>query len=303
MTTYGFGGGSWRPGSGYGGSYGIEPPDRPTPPPPPLPLPSEPIPPPPIPWTPTPLPAPPLPTSPLPSLPPWVPPGAGDLNDVGRASRSTQQVAAPTTALPIVYGRERMKGLITVVHVDDEAGFLYLAIAFAVPCTAIENLFVDGIAIDDDEDGLLAIEGADYELHPAGGASVILATAIAGYSDTPSGCYIVLKIPKEYTRGFPQVEAIIQGVAVFDPRTSTTVYSDNPALCFGDLITRSNNTYNGPSLIAAANFCDELVSGAKRRTVGLGLIEQRPLEDWAKVFRVYTGCFLVGRRGNPVYLR
>ena len=229
-----------------------------------------------------------------------MPPGAGDINDVGNASRSTQQVAAPTTALPIIYGRERTKGFITVVHVDDteNASFLYIAIAFAVPCTTIEKLFVDSIDINDAEDGLLAIEGADYELHPTGGASAILTAAISGYADTPNACYVVLKIPKAYTRGFPQVEAIIRGVAVYDPRGPTTAYSNNAALCFADLITRSNNTYLTASLIEAANYCDDPVGSAPRRTIGLALIEQRPLENWAKVFRMYTGCFLVWENGS-----
>ena len=59
----------------------------------------------------------------------------------------------------------------------------------------------------------------------------------------------------------------IQGKLLYDPRTSTTVYSDNPALCVRDFITdvkfgmgADPATIDDSYTIAAANICDETVA-------------------------------------------
>lgn len=71
-----------------------------------------------------------------------------------------------------------------------------------------------------------------------------------------------------FANGLPSVIAFdIQGKKVFDPRTSTTVFSNNPALCVRDFLTDSEFGFNADaadiddtSVIAAANICDELVA-------------------------------------------
>jgi hypothetical protein len=66
-----------------------------------------------------------------------------------------------------------------------------------------------------------------------------------------------------FPNGVPEVTAVIKGKKVYDPRTETTAWSDNPALCIRDYIT--NSTYGlGEStdniddtlFITAANVCD-----------------------------------------------
>ena len=77
-----------------------------------------------------------------------------------------------------------------------------------------------------------------------------------------------------FPNGFPEITAIIKGKKVYDPRTSTTAWSDNPALCMRDYLTSgkegTNTTiYNyGLSediesvdddlVTIAANVCDHL---------------------------------------------
>ena len=77
-----------------------------------------------------------------------------------------------------------------------------------------------------------------------------------------------------FPNGVPEVTAIVKGKKVYDPRTSTTTWSDNPALCLRDYITSGkggDNTtiYNyGISediesvdddlVTIAANVCDHL---------------------------------------------
>jgi hypothetical protein len=66
-----------------------------------------------------------------------------------------------------------------------------------------------------------------------------------------------------FPNGVPEVTTIIKGKKVFDPRTSTTAWSDNPALCLRDYLTSgyglNEDTANvDDDLVeAAADVCDE----------------------------------------------
>jgi hypothetical protein len=66
-----------------------------------------------------------------------------------------------------------------------------------------------------------------------------------------------------FPNGIPEITATISGKKVYDPRTSTTAWSDNPALCLRDYLTSSygiaEDTANidDTLVIAAANVCDQ----------------------------------------------
>jgi len=71
-----------------------------------------------------------------------------------------------------------------------------------------------------------------------------------------------------FPNGIPEVTAVIKGKKLYDPRSSTTEWSDNPALCIRDYICSSGYGLNDPesniddtALTTAANICDEYVSG------------------------------------------
>jgi hypothetical protein len=87
--------------------------------------------------------------------------------------------------------------------------------------------------------------------------------------------YVMLEFDADaFPNGVPEVTAVVKGKKVYDPRTSTTAWSDNPALCMRDYLTSgkegTNTTiYNyGISediesvdddlVIIAANVCDHL---------------------------------------------
>ena len=60
---------------------------------------------------------------------------------------------------------------------------------------------------------------------------------------------------------------MFRGKLVFDPRTSTTIYSENPAVCLRDYLTNvaygrglDTSTISDPDIIVAANYCDELIT-------------------------------------------
>jgi len=89
--------------------------------------------------------------------------------------------------------------------------------------------------------------------------------------------YVMLEFDADaFPNGVPEVTAVVKGKKVYDPRTSTTAWSDNPALCLRDYLTSgkegTNTTiYNyGLSediesvdddlVTIAANVCDQVVT-------------------------------------------
>lgn len=85
----------------------------------------------------------------------------------------------------------------------------------------------------------------------------------------------------KFPNGVPLITAKVRGKKVYDPRTSTTAYSSNAALCIRDFITSSyglsDDSIDDTSFSAAANECDENVSldggGTEKRYTINGVIQ------------------------------
>jgi len=67
--------------------------------------------------------------------------------------------------------------------------------------------------------------------------------------------------------GFPNLSAVVKGRLCYDPRTTSTGWTDNPALCIRDYLTNTkfglavdSADIDDDSFIAAANICDEAVT-------------------------------------------
>lgn len=89
-----------------------------------------------------------------------------------------------------------------------------------------------------------------------------------------------------FASGIPNITAIVRGKRVFDPRSGTTGYSANPALCIRDYLLTARedggvgmtaDEIDEPSFIAAANICDEAVplaaGGTEPRYALSGIID------------------------------
>lgn len=84
----------------------------------------------------------------------------------------------------------------------------------------------------------------------------------------------------KFPNGVPLITAKVRGKKVYDPRTSTTAYSNNAALCIRDFIRSSygldDTSTDDTSFSAAANECDESVSldggGTEKRYTINGII-------------------------------
>ena len=79
--------------------------------------------------------------------------------------------------------------------------------------------------------------------------------------------YVRLKFDADvFPNGVPEIQAVVKGKKVYDPRTSTTAWSDNPALCIRDYLVSSYGLNAETSEIdddlvnEAANYCDTTAS-------------------------------------------
>lgn len=89
--------------------------------------------------------------------------------------------------------------------------------------------------------------------------------------------YLVCKLiwdREVWATGIPQIKAVVKGLKLYDVRTLTTAWSDNPVLAVYLILTNSSgmnvpaSRVDTANFIAAANVCDELVDGRSAVTLG-----------------------------------
>lgn len=192
-------------------------------------------------------------------------------------------VRNPISPQEYVYGRVRKGGTITFMKTTGTSNrMMHMVIALAGrPVNEIEEIYINdevvtldanGFVTDDrwcDEDGNKKIRVRKHN----GTQTTVDAKlyAEAGVPDNFIGygiAYIYVRL--EYDRdvfagGIPTFTALIKGHSVYDPRTGTTGYSANAALCIRDYLVSEigmndggsvNNTY----FSAAANDCDDAIT-------------------------------------------
>lgn len=219
------------------------------------------------------------------------------LNSVASTAAERQiMTSADGGMIPIVYGRQRVGGKIALIKED--AGYLYvLAIWCLGLCESVESILFNGEEIP----GNIV---ANYLGTTTQAADSTLAGIITGYSDdlviTKNGedtgvCYSVLKV---VANEFPSsIEAIIQGKHVYDPRTTSTDYSTNPALCLADFISSNiygqGRTVNMTALEDVADDNDTTLNSVKRRELNYYIDRPAKTVSHVNALRAYVGCFVV----------
>ena len=105
-----------------------------------------------------------------------------------------------------------------------------------------------------------------------------------------------------FSGSLPNVTAVVQGKKVYDPRSTTTAYSNNSALCIRDYLTNSSyglgepaSRINDTNFNAQANICDENVTltagGTEKRYTCNGTFntDQTPSEVLAALLSSCAG--------------
>ena len=222
----------------------------------------------------------------------------------------TQTVAAAGALLPIIYGRCNVPGLPFFygnIGTDLVVGYVW----GVGECDAIEQVQINDL----DGGSISGVTLTHYLGTTTQGVDSTLVAANASYNDSmrfDAGygwrgiAYTVARITSAAAvGGWPRARATIRGRKLYDPRTGTTVYSDNPALAMADLITDPNYgagmTVLG--LSAAADWCDTLLGGAtKRAQIALTLAEGRAIDPgWLDILSVYAECGYV-HEGSSIRL-
>ena len=209
------------------------------------------------------------------------PPGFGDPSLADR----TQMVRSPTSARQIVYGETRASGtLVYISTTGTKNEYLHLVIALAGH--EVEEIgdvyFNDELALTGAGSAASGRFAGYAEIYKKLGSDTQtvetnLQTATSGLTNGKwtsnhrlrgiAYLYLQLTWNEEiWVGGIPNVSAMVKGKKVWDPRTSTSGYSANAALCLRDYLTdtRLGMAMDGTEMddtafIAAANICDEQV--------------------------------------------
>lgn len=177
----------------------------------------------------------------------------------------------------LIYGTVKAGGVMVYPQQDPDGANVRVAVYLGEgPIQAVSPTFWIGDEKTDDPkfDGLVELEA---RLGTPGQTAVAsLVTASGGEwtaADVGAGCaYVVVKLGADrevFTRGRVNMPMafLVDGRLCFDPRTSTTDHTRNPALCLLDFMRCEFGPDGGitddlidfTSFAAAANVCDELV--------------------------------------------
>lgn len=211
-------------------------------------------------------------------------------------------VAALAEACRVTYGVDRLGAQLAIAFPYTGSSLLVVAIWGRGPIQGIASLTIG------DKTPPATVVATHYLGTTSQSVDSKLVTALAAlgitHTDAFAGlAYSVLEFQIGADVG--DIAAVITGRLVYDPRDgtqtlgtpSTYKYSDNPALALADLIT--NTTYgwgqsiDWTSVTAAANACDALVSGEKKRLIGYTLSSRNSAQAWVDILRAHAGCYVV----------
>lgn len=221
---------------------------------------------------------------------------------------------APASDHAIIYGQQRVGGVIFYRSITNDQQYLHTLLALAGhECEEIGTIYADNVALTLDGDGFVTND--QFQIKDADGNVVNSALRINKHLGTSGQsadadlvaedtawttdhrarnvAYIYIRAEFDtsvFPQGLPTFSAIVKGKKVRDPRTSTTAWSDNAALCLRDYLTSeygldiSNDEINDTVFSTAANTCDENVTLAaggteKRYTVNGSFVTSLPPDD------------------------
>ncbi|MBK1656838.1 phage tail protein [Paracraurococcus ruber] len=244
------------------------------------------------------------------------------------AQDSKQLIRSPVSPRRVVYGRAKISGSIVYAFsggVYQEKLWLVIALT-AHPIDAFE-----AIHINDESFSLLdgsIYSGGTMSGGRFGGSKTgkfvlglydgtqtvadagLISASPDGWSSAHKlqGCaYAIVNLTFDkdlFQNGIPNVSFTIRGKKVFDPRSSSTYWTDNWALCIRDYLTSSDGLacasgeYDDATIIAAANISDEAVplnlSGTltqpRYRLNGSFTLDEKPIDIMEQMLTAGAGA-------------
>ena len=201
--------------------------------------------------------------------------GAGGGSRGGSAGTlvNVKQAASPAD---FVYGEVRKGGVISFYEsTGTDNKFLHQVIVIA----GHEIQSIDDIYVNDE---IVSVDGSDFvtgdwkskirvKIHlgnqTAADTDLVAETSVDTSFVGNGLAYLYVRYEYDqdvFANGLPLITVMVKGKKVYDPRNSTTAYSNNAALCIRDYITSvyglSDSAIDDVTFSAAANECDELIT-------------------------------------------
>jgi predicted nucleic acid-binding Zn-ribbon protein len=217
--------------------------------------------------------------------------------------------------IPVIYGQRKVGGTRVFVSTGGAKKNEYLYIALALCEGEVEEIgdvyINDVLSTDSKYSGLVSITkylGTDAQTY-----STLLAEAddTWGSNHRLRGvAYLAMrfKYDPDVFSSIPEVQAVVKGRKVYDPETTTTVWSDNPALCLRDYLTNarygkglSSSLIDDTSFIAAKAFCNTTVTSSAGAGGSQKIFECNAVIDTDKNLFDNVRILLRGMRGLMPY--
>ena len=196
----------------------------------------------------------------------------------GASGSQGRLVNAKNPAAPhdFVYGQVRKGGVITYYETTGtDSKYLHQIIAIAGhEVEEIGDIYINDEVVSFSGDFVTGKWASKIRIQKFRGNQTTAPTDLLNESNQISSNFVGNGIAYLYVRydydqdvfanGLPMITAVVKGKKVYDPRTDTTAYSNNPALCIRDYIGAAYGMQDGDvddvSFQAAANVCDEAVT-------------------------------------------
>lgn len=218
-----------------------------------------------------------------------------------------------------VYGTVRKGGTITYLESTGASNkFLHIILTLAGhEVNSIGNIYIDDQIATLDGSGFVTSQSwaSKIRIVKYTGAQTTAPALLLAESNQINSTFIgngiaYLYIRLEYDQdvfpnGIPMFTAIVQGKKVYDPRTTSTAFSANAALCIRDYITDTRGlgdaSVNDTTFSASANVCDEnvtlAVGGTEKRYTMNGIInaDQTPNDILQQMMTCCAGTTFWGQ--------
>lgn len=195
-----------------------------------------------------------------------------DVNDMNQGALVNKQ--SNVEPIPVIYGERKVGGTrVFVATSGSDNTYLYVVLALCEgEINQIGDVYINEIISSDARfSGKVTI--TKYVGTDAQTADATLVAASVGWTSNHrlrGIAYLAMRFTYDqdtFGGGIPEVTCVVQGKKCYDPRTSTTIYTKNPAVCLRDYLinTRygkglSSALIDDAAFIIAADKCDAAVS-------------------------------------------
>ncbi len=192
----------------------------------------------------------------------------------------TQTSREPAGSRKIVYGKMRVGGQVVFIsNSGDDNKYLHMAIAFAShEIESYEEIWFNDKKVWTLSGGFQSDWGTYVTIDrkfgtdgQAASTDLVNANVLWTTNHKLSGiAYIAFRLEwdtDKFPQGVPNITAVLKGKKVYDPRSSSTGWSQNPALCLRDYMLDDKYglgevtaNIDSTALTTAANLCEEQVT-------------------------------------------